>query len=412
MTAIDVLERRADWSCDIMPVQEWLEGLPSGKVNEWASSPPYYGLRSYLPNDHPMKRHEIGAEATPEEYVEKMVAIFGEASRATHDSGVFFLNLGDSYAQQGGTGGQGSTSQRLDRSNVDAQRKSGSQKPPPGYKTKDLLGIPWMVAFAMREAGWYLRQWFPWVKRNPITESVEDRAMSACESIFMFSKSPDYFYDFIAVRRPDAGRPMGNKNGFDRPERVGKEKGGPSWRPGEGRNFRNSDLWFDSVGMLLNDEGECLGLDSSVGNFKGAHFASFPKHMIEPLILCGSSAKGVCPACGHPWERQVQRERVPTRPARDTKSTGAEGEGNRDPERHITKYTTTGWSPTCQCGKNPVPAVVGDMFAGTGTTLAVAREHGRVAIGCDFDERNIQFVKQRMAEVQPSIESLFLGDSL
>lgn len=416
MTSIDVIGRRTDWACDIMPVQEWLSSLPAGKVNMWGSSPPYFGLRSYLPNGHPLKVFEIGTEETPEEYVDKLVTIFGEAHRATHDTGVFFLNLGDSYAQQGGNGRQGATSQRIGRSNVDAQQKPRSQNPAPGYKAKDLYGVPWMVAFAMREAGWYLRQWMPWVKWNPMAESVEDRPGSACESIFLLSKSSDYYYDHIAVRRPDAGYDMGNRNGYSRDERVGKESGGQvNFVAGSGRNFRNNDLWFDTAAMLFNDDGDPLGLHSGVGNFKGAHFASFPREVIEPLILCGSSDRGVCPTCGRPWERQVETERVSTRPGCETKVVGNEGltSGNRDPGRHITKYKTAGWEPSCKCErKPPVPAIVGDMFAGTGTTLAVAREHGRVAIGCDIDTRNLEFVQKRMANTQPTLASAFLGDTL
>lgn len=416
MTSIDVIERRTDWACDIMPVREWLKGLPSGKVHSWITSPPYYGLRSYLPKDHPDKVHEIGTEATPTEFVDKMVELFGEAHRVLHDSGILWLNLGDSYAQQGGNGRQGSTSQRIGRSNVDAQQKPCPQKPAEGWKAKDLYGVPWMVAFAMREAGWYLRQWMPWVKRNPMTESVEDRPVSTCESIFLLSKSPSYYYDFIAVRRADAGYDQGND--YNRPARTGSKAKGNAvpYAAGSGRHLRNNDLWFDSVGMLLNDDGDPLGLDSNVGNFKGQHFASFPRQLIEPLILCGSSEKGVCPDCGNPWERQFDRERVATRPGRNSNTEGqsAEAIGNRDTERHITKYATTGWLPTCKCvgPKTPVPAVVGDMFCGTGTTMAVAREHGRVVIGCDIDKRNLEFVHKRMTNTAPNLMSAFLGDSL
>lgn len=419
MTSIDVIERRSDWACDIAPVLPWLKSLPSGKVHLWATSPPYYALRSYLPKDHPDKIHEIGTEKTPREFVDKMVELFGEAHRVLHDSGILWLNLGDSYAQQGGNGRQGSTSQRIGRSNVDAQQKPCPQKPAEGWKAKDLYGVPWMVAFAMREAGWYLRQWMPWVKRNPMTESVEDRPVSTCESIFLLSKSADYFYDFVAVRRADAGYDQGNRDGYDREARItggGKDRrGSPTpYAAGSGRNLRNNDLWFDSVGLLLNDDGDPLGLDSNVGNFKGSHFASFPRQLIEPLILCGSSEKGVCPDCGNPWERQFERERVATRTGVNTNTSGQDAEaiGNRDTQRHITKYETTGWLPTCDHSKKPVPAIVGDMFAGTGTTLAVAREHGRVVIGCDIDARNLPFIHDRMTNTAPNLMSALIGESL
>jgi len=412
MTSIDVLERRTDWACDIMPVLPWLKSLPSGKVHCWATSPPYFGLRSYLPKDHPDKIHEIGTEGTPREFADKMVALFGEAHRVLHDSGVLWLNLGDSYARNSAKGGSGPNGKNLPKMGY-----GGGAGIPMGTKEKDLVGVPWLVAFALREAGWYLRQWMPWVKWNAMAESVEDRPGSACESIFLLSKSSDYYYDHIAVRRPDAGYDMGNKNGFERPERLGSKARG-SRQPfvaGSGRNFRNNDLWFDTAAMLFNDDGDPLGLHSGVGNFKGAHFASFPREVIEPLILCGSSERGVCPTCGNPWERQAERERVATRPGYETKVAGNEGltSGNRDPGRHITKYKTIGWGPSCGCEKkDPIPAIVGDMFAGTGTTLAIAREHGRVAIGCDIDTRNLDFVNERMTNTAPNILSAFLGDML
>lgn len=430
MTSIDVIERRTDWACDIMPVLPWLKSLPSGKVHCWVTSPPYFGLRSYLPKDHPDKVHEIGTEATPAEFVDKMVALFGEAHRALHDSGVLWLNLGDCYNAAGRTGrgtrvGYKQSTNRASAAGVDFNRPSD-----PNLKPKDLMGVPWLVAFAMREAGWYLRQWMPWVKRNPMTESVEDRPVSACESIFLLSKSANYFYDFVAVRRADAGYDQGNRDGYDREARItggGKDRrGSPTpYAAGSGRNLRNNDLWFDSVGLLLNDNGDPLGLDSNVGNFKGSHFASFPRQLIEPLILCGSSEKGVCPDCGSPWERQFERERVATRPGNETKvgrvsddenspyqGHGGSVVGNRDPQRHCTKFTTTGWEPTCKCGKAAVPAVVGDMFAGTGQTLAVTREHGRVAIGCDIDARNLEFIHKRMTNVTPNLMTQFLGGGL
>lgn len=464
MKALDVISRESTWSCDIRPVMSWLRLLPTNSVHMWGTSPPYYGLRDYgtgaweggdpkcehavapggvnKGHQHAQSGHapaadklarrtckcgavrsdeQIGLEESPEEYVAKMVEVFTEARRVLHPSGVLFLNLGDSYANdvhqtrcKPGPGLQGSPNIPMPTRNW-----RGSYN----LKKKDLIGIPWRVAFALQEEGWYLRQWLPWVKRNPMTESVDDRPGSGCESIFVMSKSPNYYYDFVAVRREDSGQRQGNVLGFARPEQVSRGGRGSAvnFEPGGGRALRNTDLWFDSVGLLMGDEGNLLGLDCGVGNFPGQHFAVFPRDLIEPLVLAGSSERGVCPQCGNPWTRMVERVRVATRPGTDSKvgknsDPGVEKErnvvGNRDPERHCTIMKTLGWQAGCGHGLKPVPAIVGDMFAGTGTTLMIAREHGRSAIGCDLDPRNMAFVQERMAGVVPNIMSSFLGDEL
>lgn len=425
VNAIEVIKGRNSWGFDVSDVMTWLRALPSDSVHEWATSPPYFALRSYLEDGHPDKALEIGTEESPEEYVDKMVEVFHEAKRVMHPSGVLFLNLGDSYANDANSGVsapgpmlQGSPNQPSPK-----KRWRGSY----GLKKKDLIGIPWRVAFALCDDGWYLRQWMPWVKRNPMTESTDDRPGSGCESIFLFTKSPDYYYDFVAVRREDRGQRQGNKAGFARPERVSQGgRGSPvNFEPGGGRALRNNDLWFDSVGLLLNEDGDMLGLDSGVGNFPGPHFATFPRDLIEPLILCGSSERGACPRCGAPWVRMVERERVAMRPGNSTKAKNIDTQtaedkgwsspnviGNRDPERHCTIMKTTGWAAGCGHGLKPVPTVVGDPFAGTGTTMAIAREHGRNVIGCDIDPKNLAFVNERMESTVPSILSSFLGDEL
>ena len=175
------------------------------KAQMCVTSPPYFGLRDY--------GHEgqIGLEQTPEQYIAAMVEVFRCVRDVLADDGTLWLNIGDSYAQAGGRGKQGATSQRKGRSNVEAQEKRSSMKPPAGLKPKDLIGIPWMLAFALRADGWYLRQDIIWHKPNPMPESVRDRCTKAHEYIFLLSKSERYFFDAEAMKEPSA-----------QPERAGK----------------------------------------------------------------------------------------------------------------------------------------------------------------------------------------------
>ena len=433
----EVLGGGASWSCVEGDCIAGMRTLPDECVHCCVTSPPYYGLRDYgtarwdggdpacdhqlpcdapngnkgQPTTHPGRHvsrfcakcgafkidEQIGLEGTPEAYVAKLVDVFREVRRVLHPSGTLWLNLGDSYA-------------RMQENNV-PQSKNPLCQPPAGtgriknagLKPKDLIGIPWMVAFALRADGWYLRQWCPWVKRNPMPESVTDRPGTGCETMFLLSKRSDYFFDMEAVKRlaaPDASpRDRDNSKLNNTPGRT--RMAGLTHNEYESRNMRSSDLWFDSVGMLLagEEEPELLGFDVTTKPYKGAHFAVMPKKLVEPCILAGTSAAGVCPKCGEPWVRAVKKVRVATRPGNDTKVHGTDGEthGNRDPERHCTRTETVGWNRQCDCGAyEPRPAVVLDPFAGSGTVLSVAMEHGRRSLGMELNPEYVQLIKKRM----------------
>lgn len=163
-----------------------LHNLPDASVHCCVTSPPYYGLRDYG------VAGQLGLEATPDEYVAGMVAVFREVRRVLRSDGVLFLNIGDSYAA-GGNGGGG-------KNDTNAGSLSrGPKKAPAGYKPKDLIGIPWMLAFALRADGWYLRQDIIWSKSNPMPESVTDRCTKSHEYVFLLSKSARYYYDAAAI---------------------------------------------------------------------------------------------------------------------------------------------------------------------------------------------------------------------
>lgn len=235
-------------------IGDTLEGLKTfadQSVQMCVTSPPYFGLRSYLPTDHAQKHEEIGLEETPDAYIARLVAVFREVRRVLKDDGTLWVNIGDSYAAKQGYG---------------------------DIKSKDLIGIPWLLAFALRADGWYLRQDIIWHKPNPMPESVRDRCTKAHEYVFLLSKSPSYFFDSEAMREPatHAGKrvSLGAKS-----MSKGQAKGAGVTASGNGTaefydvpEFRNRrSVWTVATKP-----------------YSGAHFAVFPPALIEPCILAGS----------------------------------------------------------------------------------------------------------------------------
>jgi len=301
--------------------REILRTLPDQSVNCCVTSPPYFGLRDYG------VAGQIGLEPTPDEFIAEMVAVFREVRRVLRDDGTLWLNLGDSYAGSGLGGnpdGSPRQKQRSNRGSIDAGAIDRQRaKPPAGLKHKDLIGIPWLTAFALRSDGWWLRQWHPWVKRNPMPESTQDRPTSACETIFLLSKSPTYFYDYAAVKRTMAESSVqrlaqdieGQKgstraNGGAKANGAMKAVGGDKQRghsrrhagfndrwdamereeQRQSRAFRNSDFFIQSIdgpaGAVGNNR-EITAFDMATQPFRDAHFATFPPVLIEPMILAG-----------------------------------------------------------------------------------------------------------------------------
>lgn len=224
---------------------------------------------------------QIGLEPTPQEYVESLVEVFREVRRALKPEGTCWLNLGDSYASNGGAGRQGKNTQRAGRRMVDVPELLANRRPPPSLKPKDLVGIPWRVAFALQEDGWWLRGDHVWHKPNPMPEAVKDRPTRAHEFVFLLTKSAKYRYDAEAVLEPFADARMGrdgSKKARQR-DRGGRDDGftkpngiDPSARGG--RNLRS--VW------TINPR-----------PFKGAHFATFPEELPTKCLLAGSPVGGV-----------------------------------------------------------------------------------------------------------------------
>ena len=250
--------------------------LPCASVHTCVTSPPYYGLRDYGQDG------QIGLEPTPDEFVEALVRVFREVRRVLRDDGTVWLNLGDSYASGGRT--WRAPNKNGMRSGANADRVDHRPADPEGVKQKDLIGIPWMVAFALRQDGWYLRQDVIWAKPNPMPESVRDRCTKAHEYVFLLSKSPRYYYDHEAAKEPVQSN-KGNGKSF---------RGGGSYTGGN--SFNNHAVKCrETHGNAPNETGKRNRRSVwtvATRPYKGAHFATFPPDLIEPCILAGCPQGG------------------------------------------------------------------------------------------------------------------------
>ena len=247
-------------------VRTRLAALEDGSVRCVVTSPPYWGLRDYG------RDGQIGLEQTPEEYVAQMVEVFGEVRRVLADDGTLWLNIGDSYANDAKWGG---SSGGKHASDLHGQSGIGRRKNASGLKPKELVGIPWRVAFALQADGWYLRQDIIWAKPNPMPESVTDRCTKAHEYVFLLTKSPRYYYDNKANAEPaiHAGHTVkAYKSGKNQSGQAFRDTatGGHDVAVGETRNRRT--VW------TINTK-----------PFKGAHFAVMPETLVEPCVLAGSA---------------------------------------------------------------------------------------------------------------------------
>lgn len=274
MSPATVIAGRARWCVVEGDALASLRTLPDASVQCCVTSPPYWGLRDYGAEG------QIGQETTPEEYVARLVEVFREVRRVLRDDGVLWLNLGDSYA--GSWGAQSRASGNVSDTSAHQvaaspkRTRTGSIPAGSGLKPKDLVGIPWMVAFALRADGWYLRSEVIWSKPNPMPESVTDRPTKAHEQVFLLTKSARYFYDADAVREhaistaPAGNGFVGRQGGS---KRVGTLSGGSGsalpWQPGDTRNAR-------SVWTIAPEP------------YAGAHFATMPPELARRCILAGS----------------------------------------------------------------------------------------------------------------------------
>jgi DNA modification methylase len=281
-----------------------LRTLPDESVHCIVTSPPYFGLRDYGVDG------QMGLEATPEEFVAGMVAVFAACRRVLRDDGTLWLNIGDSYATSGGPGWQGKNGQRSDRRftgtrNTVAMREQ-ARTAYAGHKPKDLIGIPWMLAFALRADGWYLRQDIIWAKPNPMPESVTDRCTKAHEYIFLFSKSARYNFDQAAILEPaspntharmaqDVEAQIGSARANGGAKTNGNMKAVARGKSTANEpNVKNNSSFAESGCLRVIERNKRSVWTIATQPFKEAHFATFPPALVEPCILAGCPQGGVC----------------------------------------------------------------------------------------------------------------------
>ncbi len=285
-------------------VMDGLRQLENESVHCVVTSPPYFGLRDY---GH---AGQIGLEATPDEYITKMVSVFREVRRVLRSDGTLWLNIGDSYAGSWGAQSRGDDyagglegGSILSARQITAhpkQTQTGSLKRTPGCKPKDLIGIPWMLAFALRADGWWLRQDIIWNKPNPMPESVTDRCTKAHEYVFLLTKSARYFYDADAVKEPaitgDERRPYGSEGSWKLDGRPAGAR--PNGRPRQSGQQKKQDEMGQQLGGYLgsNDPFDLRNKRSvwtiATQPFSEAHFATMAPELAETCIKAGCPKGG------------------------------------------------------------------------------------------------------------------------
>ena len=316
---------------------ESMRSLPDQSVHCCVTSPPYYGLRDYGVDG------QIGLEQTPEEYVRKLVAAFREVHRLLRDDGTLWLNIGDSYAANRSYQVSDGKHKSHDFG------KSNATRVPDGMKQKDLMGIPWMLAFALRADGWYLRQDIIWHKPNPMPESVRDRCTKAHEYLFLLSKSPRYYFDHEAMKEPASKGAAGSRfhTGKTGIHQLGRASTKPRMAGNKSHKYVTaheasaSDEHRTKAGLMkVADKPWETRNRRTVWTvaskpYSGAHFATFPPDLIEPCIMAGC----------------------------------------------------------------PVGGIVLDPFGGSGTTAGVALKHGRQAVICELSADYAALIPDRVESI-------------
>ena len=364
-----------------------LRTLPSGSVHCCITSPPYMGLRDYKIDG------QIGLEQSLDEYLGKLIAVFDEVKRVLRDDGTFWLNMGDSYAgsNRAGKNPEYHAKHTMFGKGGHDHGKFGRPMPvPEGLKKKDLMGVPWRLAFALQSRGWWLRCDIIWHKPSCVPLNVRDRPTTSHEYVFLLSKSAHYFYDIDAIREPHTS--FGRKGG------TNAMRGQSEIRPRG--NLQSEDRFYHPMGR--NKRSVWTVASSKQG---GGHFASYPPALIEPCIKAGTSEKGCCLKCGSPMRRRVERVRLlDGQPIPESKGSvwgnGKEKRATSDGVGHgrfSTAIRDLGWERTCVCETEETkPCVVLDPFLGSGTTAVVAKSLGRRCVGVELNPEYVAMAAKRI----------------
>lgn len=365
---------------------DFTQKLPDNCIHSIITSPPYFNVRDYQVDG------QYGLEATPAAYVETLVTLFRECKRVLRNDGTFWLNIGDVYnSNRNNNQGTGLTP---DGSKYQwAIEASGiTGLPDHSLPEKNLLLIPHRLAIALQDDGWIVRQDNVWAKDAPMPESVQDRTTRAHEYIFHLVKQGDYYYDADAIREP-------YNDAVDMEYRQ-KLRKGSNYTLKNAKNYPrdfslNTGRNKRSVWRLKSEP------------FSGPHYATFPSELPRTCILAGCPER-CCPICGVGWVREVEatggtigqswhpHEHDAERGMmQDIPSLGNATNGNGEHYQRIDK----GFHPACTCNApETLPGVVYDPFAGSGTTLLVARQLGRTFIGCDISQKYVDIARDRLRQ--------------
>lgn len=439
----------------------WLdqaEKISSESVHVAICSPPYWNLRDYKTAPQTWSdgwSGELGQEPTPALYIAHLLEVFREVRRVLRPDGTLWINISDSYVSKAGgysnDGSRGTTAQ-VSRKTQSAVLSHKRRQPPKGLKTGDLVGIPWTLAFALRDDGWYLRRDNIWSKANCMPESVygtrweecrvkvgdgnwpgryggsagvpdlrqregaqwqkcpgckqceqndgfvlrcgSGRSTTSHEYVFMLAKSARYFYDTDAVSEEVTGNAHSRGNGI----------GQKAFRAPEGSRANPSFMAATRHLVSRRNKRSVWPLVSQP--YTEDHFAAYPEELPETCIRATTSERGVCDQCGAPWAR-VQVVKVETEQRygdRDRECfPGRAGEGMQKRAAEIPAVRETiGWRPTCTCaGTQPVPSIVLDPFLGRGTTGVVAMRLGRNFIGCELQPDYIDMARHNIKNEAP-----------
>lgn len=390
--------------------REVLRSLSEESVQCCVTSPPYWGLRDY--GTPPLTWGDwigqLGLEPTPEEYVAHIVEVFRAVRRVLRRDGTLWLNMGDCYATGAGRVGDcpggGEQGARWAGPMIQPNRL-----PIPGLKAKDLVGIPWRVAFALQADGWWLRSDIIWAKTNAMPESVRDRPTKSHEYLFLLSKAETYFYDADAIKERTTGGAHSRGNGVNPKAHVGKnEDSGDRRKAGFNDRWRvkQNESFSAVVRGLVKYRNKRSVWTLPTRPFKGTHFATFPLDLVEPCILAGTSEYGQCTKCGVPFRRITRQTFVPQHDVSLERGIrGAKGQKVMDRSsrwegtpRGTIISQTIGWEPACTCKAGSVPQLVLDPFVGVGTAGLAATRHGLDFIGIELNSEYVEMAKRRIED--------------
>jgi DNA modification methylase len=336
-------------------------------------------------------------------FLEHLIEIFREVKRVLRKDGLCWINFGDSFASKQQRGqAWGDHSKRT----LEVTGAHGEHAPVKDWSCwnlgpKQLVGMPWRLAFALQDDGWILRSDIIFAKKNPMPESVTDRPTKAHEYVFMFAKNEHYFYDGEAIKEDcvngDPASPRGSK-GVLRMMNAGRRK--------QDELGKNTYTGFNDRYQSLLKRNKRTVWAISTQPLKEEHYAAFPTALVEPMVLAGSSPQA-CPKCGAPWVRIIE----PTANYAAVKSAmlgnthmdisleqgrGKQQAWGKDRARVTSEYNTLGWHPTCRCEGNDGSGkcIILDPFSGSGTTGVVALRHGRDYIGIELNPEYVEMSKR------------------